>query len=84
MSDTHQTPSTADQIVEARRREMAVEHLVFGALRYLAGQHPGLIDELDASLSHLWDRSGAPERDDEAVRAIARRFIASLRAEAKA
>lgn len=75
------TDAVTEQVIEARRREMAVEHLVFGALRFLSGRNPGLVDALDASLDHLWDRSDGPERDDEAVRAIARRFIGGLRAE---
>lgn len=83
---THPLPTGADApdplptAVEARRREMAVEHLLFNSLRVLARQHPEMLDELDASLEHLWDRSDGA-RDDEAVRDIARSFIKSLRAE---
>lgn len=79
--DTRTAPVT-EQIVDARRREMAVEHLLFGALRFMAGRHPEMLQELEASLSHLWDKSEGSGRDDEAVRAIARRFIKSLQAEA--
>lgn len=68
-------------MVDARRREMAVEHLLFGTIRFVAGRHPELLDALDGSLEHLWDTSAGTARDDEAVRAIARRFIKSLRAE---
>lgn len=71
-----------DQVIEARRREIAVEHLLFAALRYLAGRHPEMLEELEASVSHLWDKLEGSARDDEAVRDIARRFIKSLRAEA--
>ena len=67
-------------IVDERRREMAVEHLLFHTVRFVARQSPGLLDELDASVEHLWDR-GTEERDDEGVREIARRFLASLRRE---
>ena len=71
----------AAEIADARRREMAVEHLLFGTLRFLAHRHPELVTELDASLDHLWDKADDDTRDDEAVRAVARRFIKSLRAE---
>lgn len=70
-----------DQVADARRREMAVEHLLFGTIRFLAQRHPELLDELDGSLGHLWDKSEGEARDDEAVREIARKFIRSLRAE---
>ncbi|RYC32020.1 hypothetical protein D3273_10810 [Lichenibacterium minor] len=60
---------------------MAVEHLLFGTLRFVAHRHPELIAELEGSLSHLWDKADDDTRDDEAVRTIARRFIKSLRVE---
>lgn len=84
MSTPDPTVASTDttEVIDARRREMAVEHILFGALRHLAGRHPEMIDELEASLPHLWDRSEGTARDDEAVREIARRFIKSLRAEA--
>ncbi|MBX9931115.1 MAG: hypothetical protein K2Y56_06200 [Methylobacterium sp.] len=79
---TEQTPSTdSDRIIDARRREMAIEHLLFGTIRFVAQRHPELLDELDGSLDHLWDKAHGDARDDEAVRDIARRFIKSLRAE---
>lgn len=81
-SDPTQTPTDTAEVIAARRREMAVEHILFGALRHLASRHPEMLDELEASLAHLWDRSEGTARDDEAVRDIARRFIKSLRAEA--
>lgn len=74
---THTPP--ADPVIEARRREMATEHLLFGTIRFLAQRHPELLDELDSSLTHLWDKGEA--RDDEAVRKIAGRIVKSLRAE---
>lgn len=75
----HDDPSA--DIAAARRRETAIEHLLFGALRFMAHRHPEMLDELDASLDHLWDQGHDGTRDDEAVRSIARRFIRSLRAE---
>lgn len=80
MTDPPPEPA-ADQIVDARRREMAIEHLLFGTIRFIAQRHPELLDELDGSVDHLWDKAQGGERDDEAVREVARRFIKSLRAE---
>ena len=71
----------AAKLADARRREMAVEHLLFGTIRFLARRHPELLDELEGSLSRLWDLADEEPRDDEALREIARRFIKSLRAE---
>lgn len=68
-------------IAEARRREMAIEHLLFGTIRFVAHRHPELLDDLESSLAHLWDKADDATRDDEAVRGVARRFIGSLRAE---
>ena len=81
-ADPTRNASVSDHVIDARRREMAVEHLLFGALRFMAGRHPEMLEELEASLPHLWDRSDAHPRDDDAVRDIASRFIRSLRAEA--
>ena len=67
------------QIAEERRRELAMEHLLFGTIRYVQKQHPGLLDELGRSLDHLGDSADDDTKDDEAVRDIARRFIKSLR-----
>ena len=79
---TDQSPAqTSDALVDARRREMAVEHLLFGTIRFVAQRHPELLDALDGSLDHLWDKAHGEARDDEAVREIARRFINSLHAE---
>lgn len=77
-----QKPSDpAQQIVDARRRELAIEHLLFGTIRFLSQLHPGLLDELEASLDHLWDKAQDGERNDEAVREVASRFVGSLRVE---
>jgi hypothetical protein len=73
--------SPTETIADASRRELAVEHLLFGTLRFVARRHPELLDELDGSLGHLWDKADDETRDDEAVRTVARRFIKSLRAE---
>ena len=79
---TEQTsPPPLDQVADARRREMAVEHLLFGTIRFLSHRHPELLDDLEGSLGQLWDKFEGEARDDEAVREIARKFIRSLRAE---
>ncbi|AWN55357.1 hypothetical protein DK412_02270 [Methylobacterium sp. 17Sr1-1] len=62
---------------------MVAEHLLFTTLRFLAGRHPDLLDALDDSVGHLGGPGGGATQDDEAVREIARRFVASLRAEAR-
>ncbi|MGT2481099.1 hypothetical protein ACU4GR_25075 [Methylobacterium oryzae CBMB20] len=80
MSDQTSKPHP-DPVTEARRREMATEHLLFGTIRFLGRQHPDLLDELEGSLAHLWDPVEGAARDDEAVRAIARRILKGLRAE---
>ena len=72
----------SEQIADARRREMAVEHLLFGTIRFLAERHPELLDELEGSVGQLWDKADDVPRDDEAVREIARTFIKGLRATA--
>jgi hypothetical protein len=79
MTDTPD-PHTA-KLADARRREMAIEHLLFGTIRFVAQRHPELLDELDGSLDHLWDLADEEPRNDEAVREVARRFLKSLRAE---
>jgi hypothetical protein len=66
-------------IAEERRREVAVEHLLFQTVAYVEKQHPGLLDHLEASLDHLGDSADDETKDDEAVRDVARLFIASLR-----
>lgn len=81
-TDTKTVADLNPKLVDARRREMAVEHILFGTVRFLASRHPALLDQLDGSLDHLWDREHGEARDDEAVRDIARRMLRSLRAEA--
>ena len=80
MTEPH--PNTAaSQVIDARRREMAIEHLLFGTVRFLSQRHPKLLDDLEARLDHLWDKAPDGERDDDAVREVARRFVGSLRVE---
>ncbi|WP_300975255.1 hypothetical protein [Sphingomonas sp. LHG3406-1] len=77
MLDTDQRPS--DSAIQARQREMAAEHILFQVVQHVEAQHPGLIDRIDASLDHLGDPAKDGTGDDEAVREIARRFLASAR-----
>ncbi len=83
MTDPVKDPATAEAVAKARRREMAIEHLLFGTLRFVARRNPELLDELEDSLQHLWDMADDVPRDDEAVRGVARHFIKSLRAESQ-
>ncbi|WP_019515227.1 hypothetical protein [Sphingomonas sp. Mn802worker] len=72
---------TDDTAVQARRREIASEHLLFKLIEYVEAKHPGLLDHLDGSLDHLGDPAHDETKDDEAVRQIARRMITGARAE---
>jgi len=72
-------PDLEQAIAEERRRELAVEHLLFQTVGYVERLHPGLLDHLEASLDHLGDSADDDTKDDEAVRQVARRFIESLR-----
>ena len=67
--------------IDARRREIASEHVLFKLVEYVEARHPGLIDHIDASLDHLGDPAHDETKDDEAVRAIARRFLTGARHE---
>lgn len=69
-----------DDVTHTRRREIATEHLLFKVIEYVEARHPGLLDVLEASLDHLGDPATGPDKDDEAVRAIARRMVAGARA----
>lgn len=80
MTEASHTPNAKD-IAQARRREMAIEHLLFGTMRFVAQRHPELLAELDRSLDHLWDSGHDETRDDEAVRTVARKLLKSLHAE---
>jgi hypothetical protein len=70
-----------DTAVQARRREIASEHLLFKLIEYVEQRHPGLLDYLEGSLDHLGDPARDETKDDEAVRGIARRMITGARAE---
>ncbi|WP_315761003.1 hypothetical protein [Sphingomonas sp. Y38-1Y] len=65
--------------IQTRRREIATEHLLFKLIEYVEANHPGLLDFLEASLDHLGDPADGADKDDEAVRQIARRMIAGAR-----
>ena len=71
----------ADATVQTRRREIAVEHLLFKTMEYVESKHPGLLDHIEGSLDHLGDAAHDDTKDDEAVRIIAQRMIDGARAE---
>ncbi len=77
------TEPSQDALAAERHRELAVEHLLFQTLTYVERQHPGLIDHLEAGIDHLGDAAHDDTKNDEAVREIARRFVASLRAQSQ-
>lgn len=68
-----------DTLVQTRQREIATEHLLFKLIEYVEGKHPGLLDDLEASLDHLGDPADDATKDDEGVRKIARRMITGAR-----
>lgn len=70
-----------DLTVQARRREIAAEHVLFKTIEYVEAQHPGLLDHIEESLDHLGDYARDGTKDDEAVRAIARKMLAGARRE---
>ncbi|KQQ80807.1 hypothetical protein [Aureimonas sp. Leaf324] len=70
---------TDDTAVEARRREIAVEHVLFKLIEYVEDRHPGLLDFVEGSLDHLGDPARDGTKDDEAVRAIACRMLKGAR-----
>ena len=82
MSDESELEQLEAQVADERRRELAVEHLLFGTIRYIQQRDPGLLDALEASVARLGDSAHDETKDDEAVREIARRFLKSLRKEA--
>ena len=67
--------------IQTRRREIATEHVLFKLIEYVEGKHPGLLDYVEASLDHLGDPAKDETKDDEAVRAIARKMLGSARRE---
>ena len=72
---------TDDTAVQARRREIAAEHVLFKLIEYVEKQQPGLLDFIEGSLDHLGDPAHDGTKDDEAVREIARRMIVGARRE---
>lgn len=67
--------------VQTRRREIAAEHVLFKLIEYVEAWQPGLLDFIEASLDHLGDPATGADKDDEAVREIARRMIVGARRE---
>ena len=80
MNDTDRSPSPS--AVQARQREMAVEHILFHVVRHVEAQQPGFIDTVERGLDHLGDPGKDGTGDDEAVREIARKLLTSARKEA--
>jgi hypothetical protein len=70
---------TDETATNARRREIAVEHILFKLIEYVEDRHPGLLDFVEGSLDHLGDPARDGTKDDEAVRAIARRMLDGAR-----
>jgi hypothetical protein len=69
----------ADPTVEARRREIASEHVLFKLIEYVEAKHPGLINFIEGSLDGLGDYARDDTKDDAAVQAIARKMLAGAR-----
>ena len=72
---------TEDTAVQTRRREIAAEHVLFKTIEYVEARHPGLLDFIEGSLDHLGDPGTGGEKDDEAVRNIARKMLKGARME---
>lgn len=70
---------TDDIAIQARRREIAVEHVLFKLIEFVEERHPGLLDHIDASLEHLGDPAHDETKDDDAVREVARRMVEGAR-----
>ncbi len=70
---------TANTATQARRREIATEHLLFKLMEYVEDRHSGLLDFMEQSLDHLGDPATDETKDDEAVRQIAQKMIAGAR-----
>lgn len=68
-----------DDAVLTRRREIAVEHLLFKLIEYVEQRQPGLLDFIKGSLDHLGDRARDATKEDDAVREVARRIVAGAR-----
>ncbi len=72
---------TDQTAVDARRREIAAEHVLFKMIEYVEAKHPGLLDFIEQSLDHLGDPARDETKDDDAVRQIARKMIIGARRE---
>jgi hypothetical protein len=70
-----------DTAVLARRREIAVEHVLFKLIEYVEQRQPGLLEFIEASLDHLGDPAHDETKDDDAVRQVARKMIEGARNE---
>ena len=77
MIDTDRAPSLS--AIQARQREIAIEHVLFHLVRHVEARNPGLIAEIEASLDHLGDPAKDGTADNEAVREIARKLLVSAR-----
>ena len=53
-----------DDAVLTRRREIAVEHMLFKLIEYVEQRHPGLLDAIEDSLDHLGDPATDDSKDD--------------------
>jgi len=80
-SDIAEKDMTDDTAVQARQREIATEHLLFKLMEYVEAKHPGLLGFMADSIGHLGDPANDETKDDEAVRAIARKMIVGARNE---
>ena len=78
MFETAERPPS-QSAVQARQREIAVEHILFHLVRHAEAQQPGLIDRIEASLDHLGDPAKDGTADDQADRVIARKLLTSAR-----
>jgi hypothetical protein len=74
----------SDTLTQTRRREIAVEHVLFKLIEYVEAREPGLIDFIEQSLDHLGDPAQDRTKDDEAVREIARKMLDGARREGTA
>jgi len=75
------TDTPDDAAIQTRRREIATEHLLFKLMEYVEARHPGFLDFAEGSLDHLGDPAHDGTKDDEAVRAIARKMLRGAAAE---
>lgn len=75
---------TDETAIQARRREIAVEHVLFKLMEYVEAREPGLLDFIESSLDHLGDPAHDETKDDGAVRDIAQRMVRGARREGAA